>query len=118
MASVMVSFVSCLMALVTSSLVSRTATFASTGTSHAQMAARTWVRASAAAAGPAVSRTRQICSSEGRVGAIVFIGFLRGPVQAGPAERWSPCAAAPGKVRAPDRGAHRRLHDKCCCKLQ
>ncbi|MGH3224261.1 MAG: hypothetical protein ACRDPY_37200 [Streptosporangiaceae bacterium] len=79
MASVIVSFVSCLMALVTSSLVSRTAALASTAASHAKIASRTWVRASAAAAGPAVSRTREICSSEGRVGAIVFIGFLRGP---------------------------------------
>ena len=47
MASVMVWPASCLMALVTSSLVSRIATSGSTGTSQAQMAARTWLRASA-----------------------------------------------------------------------
>ena len=41
MASATVSPVSYLMALVTSSLVSRTATLGSTGTSQAQMAART-----------------------------------------------------------------------------
>ena len=42
---------------------------------------RTWPRASPAAAGLAVSRTRQTCSSVGRVGAIAFIGILigRGP---------------------------------------
>ena len=96
MASMTVSPASCLMALVTSSLVSRTATPGSTGTSQAQMAARTWLRASAAAAGPAVSRTRRRCSSVGRVGAIVFIGFLSGPVRAGPGERWSLCGLRPG----------------------
>src|SRR5690349_21809102 len=62
------------MALVTSSLVSRTAMSGSTGMSQARMAARTWPRASPAAAGLAVSRTRQTCSSVGRVGAIAFIG--------------------------------------------
>ena len=86
MASVTVSPGSCLMALVTSSLVSRTATLGSTGTSQAQMAARTWLRASAAAAGPVVSRTRHPCSSVGRVGAIAFIGFLSGPVRTSPGE--------------------------------
>jgi hypothetical protein len=40
------------------------------------MAARTCRRASAAAAGPVVSRTRHPRSSVGRVGAITFIGFL------------------------------------------
>ena len=78
MASVMVSPASCLMALVTSSLVSRVATPGSNGTSQARIAASTWPRASAAAAGPAVSRTRRECSSVGRVGALVFIGLLRG----------------------------------------
>src|ERR1700749_1862277 len=66
------------MALVTSSLVSRTATSSSTGISQARMAARTWPRASPAAAGLAVSRTRQTCSSVGRVSAIAFIGILIG----------------------------------------
>jgi hypothetical protein len=42
------------------------------------MTALTCLRASAAAAGPAVSRTRHGCISVGRVGAIVFIGFLSG----------------------------------------
>ena len=42
------------------------------------MAAWTWLRASPAAAGLAVSRTRQTCSSVGRVGAIAFIGILIG----------------------------------------
>jgi len=79
MASVTVPVTSCLMALVTSSLVSRIATSGSTGMSQAQMAARTWRRASAEAAGPAVSRTRHPRSSVGRVGAITFIGFLCGP---------------------------------------
>ena len=46
-------------ALVTSSLVSSTATDGSTGTSQAQMAARTWLRASAAAAGSAASEMRR-----------------------------------------------------------
>src|SRR6186997_2815519 len=64
------------MALVTSSLVSRTAMSSSTGMSQARMAARTWLRASPAAAGLAVSRTRQTCSSVGRVSAIAFIGIL------------------------------------------
>ena len=44
MASVTVSPGSCLMALVTSSLVSRIATLGSTRTAQAQMAARTWPR--------------------------------------------------------------------------
>jgi hypothetical protein len=47
-----------------------------------------------------VSRTRRECSSVGRVGALVFIGLLRGPVSAGPEERGSRCAALPGKIRA------------------
>jgi len=108
MASVMTQPASCLMALVTSSLVSRAATPGSTGTSQAQMAARTSLRASAAAAGPTGSLTRHACDSAGpagtltrhacdsadpvgtltrhaydsvgRVGAIAFIGFLSGPV--------------------------------------
>src|SRR5579863_6599462 len=75
---------SCLMALVTSSLVSRTATSGSTGTSQSQMAARTWRRASAEAAGPAVSRTRHSRNSVRRVGAITFIGFLWGRVDLAP----------------------------------
>ena len=50
----------------------------STGTSQAQMAARTWLRASAAAAGPAASRARHARKSAGRVGAITFIGFFLG----------------------------------------
>jgi len=79
MASVTVSLASCLIALVTSSLVSSTATAGSTGMSHARMAAWTWLRASAAAAGPLVSRTRHPSSTVGRVGAIAVIGFLRGP---------------------------------------
>ena len=75
MASMTIPVTSCLMALVTSSLVSRIATSGSTGISHAQMAARTWRRASAAAAGPVLSRTRYPRSSVGRVGAITFIGI-------------------------------------------
>ncbi len=78
MTSVTVSPGSCRMALVTNSLVSRTATSSSTGTSQAQMAARTWPRASATTAGPDLSRTRHPFSSGGRVGAMAFIGFLRG----------------------------------------
>src|ERR1700748_3403764 len=66
------------MALVTSSLVSRIAMSSSTGISQARMAARTWPRASPAAAGLAVSRTRATCSSVGRVTAIAFIGILIG----------------------------------------
>src|SRR5919201_3778974 len=69
------------MALVTSSLVSRTATSSSTGQSQARMTSLTWLRASAAAAGPAASRTRHTCISAGRVGAIAFIGFLSGRVE-------------------------------------
>ena len=63
------------MALVTSSLVSRTATSVSTGTFQALTVARTWLRASPAAAGPVVSRTRYACSSAARASAMVFIGF-------------------------------------------
>jgi hypothetical protein len=79
--SMMVVPASWLMALVTSSLVSRTAISSSTGMSQARMAARTRPRASPAATGLAVSRMRQTCSSVGRVGAIAFIGILigRGP---------------------------------------
>jgi|SRR5208282_846468 len=100
MASVTVPLTSCLMALVTSSLVSRIATLGSTGTSQAQMAVRTSRRASLAAAGPVARRTRHRCSSVGRVGAIAFIGFLSGPVllvreNAGHSGRLL------GKVRAP-----------------
>jgi hypothetical protein len=75
MTSRTVSPPSCVMALVTSSLVSRTATGASTGTSQAQMAARTWLRASAAAAGPAVNEMRRGGCTVGRIGAIVSIWF-------------------------------------------
>src|SRR6266852_9647587 len=100
MASVTVSPASCLMALVTSSLVSRTATLGSTGTSQAQMAARTWLRASAAAAGPVVSRTRHRCSSVGRVGAIAFIGFLSGPVELVRESAGHLARLLPGEVRA------------------
>ena len=100
MASVTVPLASCLMALVTSSLVSRTATSGSTGTSQAQMAARTWLRASPAAAGPVASRARHRCSSVGRVGAIAFIGFLNGPVFADPGDIWSLCPVASRMVRA------------------
>src|SRR5437016_7471880 len=92
---------SCLMALVTSSLVSRTATSWSTGMSQAQMAARTWPRASEAAAGPVVSLTRHWFSSVGRVGAIAFIGFLSGPVQAGPAGAVRPARLLPALPVAP-----------------
>src|SRR5262249_57040204 len=65
-------------ALVTGPLGRGTAPPASPGTSQARRAARTWLRASPAAAGLAVSRTRQTCSSVGRVGAIAFIGILIG----------------------------------------
>ena len=41
------------------------------------MAARTWLRASPAAAGPVVSRTRYPCSVVGRASAMAFIGFLK-----------------------------------------
>src|SRR5580658_2102698 len=87
-ARVMVPPAACLMALVTRSLVSRIATSGSTGGCQPQMSSLTWLRASAAAAGRAVSRIRHLCRSVGRVGAMVFIGFLRGRV-ADPAERWS-----------------------------
>src|SRR5579864_9183218 len=63
------------MALVTRSLVSRIAISGSTGTFQSLMAARTSLRASAAAAGSLVSRTRRWCSSVGRVGAIASIRF-------------------------------------------
>jgi hypothetical protein len=76
MASAMVSPGSCRMALVTSSLVSRTAMSGSTRLPPAQMAVRTWRRASAAAAGPETSRAQQECSRLGRVAAIRFIGSL------------------------------------------
>src|SRR6516225_8436259 len=78
MARVTVSPASRLRALVTSSLVSRTAIPGSTGTSQALMIARTWLRALGAAIGPAGSRTRHTCSSLGRSGAIAFIRFLGG----------------------------------------
>ena len=76
MASVTVSPSPCVMALVTKSLVSRTAMSGSTGTFQARMTARTWLRASAAALGSLVSRRRRWCSSVGRVGVIAFIRFL------------------------------------------
>jgi len=60
------------------------------------MAARTRLRASAAAAGPVISRTRHPGRPAGRVAAVALTGFLSGPVRAGPGERWSLCAAAPG----------------------
>ncbi len=100
MASVTVPPGSCLMALVTSSLVSRTAISGSTGTSQAQMTARTWLRASAAAAGPVVSRTRHPVSSVGRVGAMAFIGFLKGRFEL-VRESCATLRGCPGKVRAP-----------------
>src|SRR6185369_6748299 len=76
------------MALVTSSLVSRSAASRSTGTCQDRMASRTRRRASAGAAGPMASRTRhprrtprsertwRSCRSAGRGGAIVVIWFL------------------------------------------
>jgi hypothetical protein len=60
------------------------------------MAARTRLRASAAAASP-VSRTRHQCGSAGRARGIAFTGFLNGPVRVGPGEPWPLCAAAPGE---------------------
>src|SRR4029077_17960962 len=60
-----------------SSLVSRTAASVSTGTFQAQTAARTWLRASPAAARPVASRTRYACSSAARAGAMVFIDSLK-----------------------------------------
>src|ERR1700750_2256316 len=80
MKTVTVSPRSCLIALVTSSLVSRAATSGSTGASQAAMAAWTWRRASDTASGPVVSRTRRECRSVGRVGAQVVI---RTPSEAG-----------------------------------
>jgi hypothetical protein len=74
--SVTVSPVPCMMALVTKSLVSKTAMSGSTGIFQARMTARTWPRASAAAAGFLVSRKRRWCSSVGQVGAIASIRFL------------------------------------------
>src|SRR6201996_5068836 len=103
MNSVMVLPASCLMALVTSSLVSRTAMSGSTGTFQALMAARTWSRASAAAAGPAVSRWRRECRSVGRMGALVIMGLLRGRLDM----RWL-------DVHWLDV----RLHEKWCGNLQ
>ena len=78
-ASVMLPPASRLMASATSSPLSRTATSASTGMSQARdgrldLAARLARRG----LGLAVSRTRQTCSSVGRVGAIAFIGILIG----------------------------------------
>src|SRR5689334_15985979 len=55
MTTVMVSPCSCLMALVTSSLVSSTAMDSSTGTSQAWMVALTWPRATPTDAGSAAS---------------------------------------------------------------
>ena len=42
------------------------------------MAARTWLRAAPAEAGSVASLTRLLLSVIGRVGAMVFIGFLTG----------------------------------------
>jgi hypothetical protein len=47
----------------------------STGAFHAAIAARTWPRASAAAAGPGASRTRHACNSAARLDTIVCVGF-------------------------------------------
>jgi len=63
-------------ALVTSSLVSRIAMSESTGTSQAHMAARICLRASAAASGPPVSGTRHWWSWAVRAAVMAFIGFL------------------------------------------
>src|SRR6516225_5017337 len=76
MATVMVAPAPCMMALVIRSLASRIAMSGSTGTFQSRMVTRTWPRASAAAAGFLVSRTRRWYSSVGRVGAITFIRFL------------------------------------------
>src|SRR5215469_3389024 len=99
---------SCLIALVTSSLVSRTATDASTGRSQAKMAARTSVRASAGAAGPTASemRRRCCCCLVGRIGVVVSI-WLPCWAEVGCARaRNPPCAASqrdPAKVLVADR---------------
>ena len=58
------------MAFVTRSLASRTAMSGSTGARQRSRAARTWRRASATAAGPAVRRTGSPGISVGRGGAI------------------------------------------------
>src|SRR6516164_3103066 len=76
MATVMVAPAPCMMALVIRSLASRIAMSGSTGIFQSRMATRTWLRASAAAAGFLVSRTPRWYSSVGRVGAITFIRFL------------------------------------------
>ena len=68
-----VPLASCRIALVTNSLVSRIATSGSTGIPQVQIAVRTCLRASAAAAGPAGSAMRRGRSTVGRIGAIVSI---------------------------------------------
>ena len=65
--------VACVMALTTSSPVSRTATDGSIGMSKAQMAASTSRRASAAAAGPALSEMLRGARVVGRIGVMVSI---------------------------------------------
>jgi hypothetical protein len=57
-------------AITQGAVVSRIAMSGSTGILKSRMAARTWLRASAAAAGSLVSRTRRWYSSVGRVGVI------------------------------------------------
>ena len=97
--TVMVPPVSCLSALVTSSLVSSTAVSTSTGTSQARIAARTWLRASPAAAGPAASEIRRGRCTVGRMGAIVSICL--------PCRAVSPLWGSLGCL----------FHDKYCCNL-
>ena len=72
---------SCRTALVTSSLVSRRAASWSTGTCQDRMAARTRRRASAAAAGPVASRTRDPCRLASRAAPSWSSGFLPAPAQ-------------------------------------
>jgi len=80
MASVRASPSPCVMALVTRSLASRIAMSGSTETLQSPMAARTWLRASAAAAATLVSRTRRWYSSAGRVVAITSIWSSANPL--------------------------------------
>src|SRR6516164_10494275 len=68
MTTVMVSPFSCLMALVTSSLVSSTAMDSSTGISQAWIVALTWPRAMPTDTGSAASVTLRFCSTVGRSG--------------------------------------------------
>ena len=95
---------SCLTALVTSSLVSRTAVSVSTGTCQDWMADRTRRRASAAAAGPVASRTRHPCLLAGRGGAIV----VRVPPCAGPAG-----PEASGQLARCSRSVDASIHATC-----